>query len=83
MLKLRSTLHEVALQFNNLAYSSGLMLGRVISTIALRSLFSSNRLSKRALLYWNSQNRISRTPYPQSGGAHAVTGGPKFSPVTT
>jgi len=26
MLKLRSTLHEVAWQFNNLAYSSGLML---------------------------------------------------------
>jgi len=34
MLKLRSTLHEVAWQFNYLAYSSGLMFGRVISTIA-------------------------------------------------
>jgi len=38
---------EVTWQFNNLAYSSGLMFGRVISTIAFRSLFSSNRLSKR------------------------------------
>jgi len=47
MLKLRSTVHEVAWQFNNLAYSSGLMFGRVISTIAFRSLFSSNRLPKR------------------------------------
>jgi len=28
MLKLRSTVHEVAWQFNNLAYSSGLMLVR-------------------------------------------------------
>ena len=83
MLKLRSTPHEPALQFNNLAYSSGLMWGRVISTIALRSLFSSNRLSKRALLHWNSQSRISRTPYPQLRGAHAVTGCPKFSPVST
>ena len=40
MLKLRSTMHEVAWQFNNLAYSFGLMFGRVISTIAFRSLFS-------------------------------------------
>jgi len=47
MLKLCSTLHEVAWQFNSLAYSSGLMLGRVIYTIASRSLYSSNRLSKR------------------------------------
>ena len=31
MLKIRSTLREVASQFNNLTYSSGLMLGRVIS----------------------------------------------------
>ena len=38
MLKLRSTLHEVAWQFNNLAYSSGLMFGRVISTTAFGSL---------------------------------------------
>jgi len=29
------------------------------------------------------QNRISRTPYSPIGGTHAVTGGPKFSPVTT
>ena len=41
MLKLHSTVHEVAWQFNNLAYSSGLMFGRVIFTIAFRSLFSS------------------------------------------
>jgi len=54
MLKLRSTLHEVAWQFNYLAYSSRLMFGRVISTIAFRSLFSSNRLSSRTELYWNS-----------------------------
>jgi len=40
--------HEVAWQFNNLAYSSGLMFGRVISTIAFRSLLSSNQLLKRA-----------------------------------
>ena len=43
MLELRSTVHKVAWQFNNLAYSSGLMFGRVISTIAFRSLFSSNQ----------------------------------------
>jgi len=55
MLKLRSTLHEVAWQLNNLAYTSGLMFGRVISTNAFRSLFSSIRLSKRtAEPYWNS-----------------------------
>jgi len=54
MLKLRSTLHEVAWQFNNLAYCFGLMFGRIISPIACRSLFSSNRLSKRTELYWNS-----------------------------
>jgi len=30
------------------------LFGRVISTIAFRSLFSSNRLSKRTELYWNS-----------------------------
>jgi len=54
MLKLRSTLHEVAWQFNNLAYSSGLMFGQVIYTIAFRSLFSSNQLSKRTELYRNS-----------------------------
>jgi len=45
MLKLRFTVHEVAWQFHNLAYSSGLMFDRVISTVAFRSLFSSNRLS--------------------------------------
>jgi len=39
MLKLRSIMHEVAWQFNNLAYSSGLMFGWVISTVAFRSLF--------------------------------------------
>jgi len=54
LLKLRSTEHEVAWQFNNLAYSSGLMFGRVISTMAFRSLFRSNLLSKRTELYWNS-----------------------------
>jgi len=54
MLKLLSKLHEVAWQFNNLAYSSGLMFGRVISSIAFRSLFSSNRSSKRKELYWHS-----------------------------
>jgi len=55
MLKSRSTVHEVAWQFNNLAYSSGLtFVWPVISTIAFRSLFSSNRLSKRTELYWNS-----------------------------
>jgi len=48
MLILRSTVYEVAWQFNNLAYSSGLIFGRVISTIAFRSLFSSNQLLKRA-----------------------------------
>jgi len=37
-LKLRSTAHEVAWQDNNLAYSSGLMFGRVICTIAFRLL---------------------------------------------
>jgi len=42
MLKVGSTLHEVAWQFNNLAYSSGLMFGHVSSKIALRSLFSLN-----------------------------------------
>jgi len=41
MLKLRCAVHEVAWQFNNLAYSSGLMFGRVTSTIVCRSLFSS------------------------------------------
>jgi len=54
MLKLRSTLHEVAWQFNNLVCSSGLIFSRVISTIVFRSLFSSNRSSKRTELYWNS-----------------------------
>jgi len=38
MLKLLSTVHEVAWQFNNLACSSGLMFGRVICTIAFGSL---------------------------------------------
>jgi len=50
MLKLRSTVREVAWQFNNLAYSSGL----VFVWPAFRSLFSSSRLSKRTELYWNS-----------------------------
>ena len=40
MLKLTSTLHEVAWQSNNLAYSSGLMLGRIIATTTFSSLFS-------------------------------------------
>jgi len=30
------------------------LFGRVISTVAFRSVFSSNRLSKRTELYWNS-----------------------------
>jgi len=47
MPKLRSIVHEDAWQFNSLACSSRLMFGRVTSTIAFRSLFSSNRLSKR------------------------------------
>ena len=47
MLKFRSTVHEVAWQFNSFAYSSGLMLGQVVSTIAFRSMFSSNRSPKR------------------------------------
>jgi len=38
MLKPRSTLHEAAWQFNSFVHSSGLMFGRVISTIAFRSL---------------------------------------------
>jgi len=54
MLKRRSTLREVAWQFNNLACSSGMMFGRVVYTIAFRSLFNSNRLSKRTELLWNS-----------------------------
>jgi len=54
MLKLCSTLHEVAWQFNNLAYTSGLMFGRVSYAIAVRSLFSSNRFYQRTELYWNS-----------------------------
>jgi len=44
MLILHSTLHEVAWQFNNLAYSSGLIFAQVISTITFRPLFSSNWL---------------------------------------
>jgi len=39
MLKLRSTVHEIAWKFNNLVYSS------------FRSLFSLNRLFKRTELY--------------------------------
>jgi len=46
MLKLRSTVNEVAWQFNNSAYSSGLMFGWIVSTIAYRSLFCWNRWSK-------------------------------------
>jgi len=38
MQKLLSTVHEVACQFNNLAHSSELMFGGVISTSAFRSL---------------------------------------------
>ena len=34
--------HKLAWQFNNFPYSSGLMLGQVISTIAFMSIFSSN-----------------------------------------
>jgi len=52
--KLRFTLHEVAWQFNHLACSSGVMFSRVISAISFRSLFTSNWLSKRTELYWNS-----------------------------
>jgi len=51
MPKLRSTVHEVAWQFNNLAYSSGLMFGQVIYTIAFRLFFSCSQLSKRTELY--------------------------------
>jgi len=54
MLKRRSTLHEVAWSFNNLVYSSGLIFGRVICTNAFKSLFRSNRLSKRTESCWNS-----------------------------
>ena len=54
MPKLRSTLHEVAWQLNNLACSSALLFSRIISTIVFRSLISSNRSSKRTELYWNS-----------------------------
>jgi len=46
MLNLRSTLHGLAWQFNNLACSSGLMFNQVVSTIAFRSLSSSNWLAK-------------------------------------
>jgi len=35
MLKLRSTVHEVAWQFKNLPYSSGLMFSRVILQLLL------------------------------------------------
>jgi len=61
ILTLRSTVHEIARQFNNLAYSSGLMFvwpGHFCK--CFWSLFSSNRLSKRTELYWNSyrQRRI-------------------------
>jgi len=56
MPKLRSTVHEVAWQFNNLAYSSGLMFGQVIYTIAFRLFFSCSQLSKRTELYWNSSH---------------------------
>jgi len=54
LLKLRSTLYEVAWQFSNLACSPGLMLGWVIYAIAFKSLFTSSWLSKRTELYWNS-----------------------------
>jgi len=37
MLELCSTVPEVAWQFNNLAHTSGLIIGRVISAIAFRS----------------------------------------------
>jgi len=37
--------YEVAWQFKNLAYSSGLMFGRIIFTNAFRSLLSSNQWS--------------------------------------
>jgi len=55
MLKLRSTVYEVA---GNLTIWPTVLdwclFGRVISTIAFRSLFSSNRLSKRTEPHWNS-----------------------------
>jgi len=55
MLILRSTVHEVA---GNLTIWPTVLdwclFDRVIYTIAFRSLFSSNRLSKRTELYWNS-----------------------------
>jgi len=67
MLKLRSTLHEVAWQFKNLAYCSELMFGWVICTIAFRSLFSSNWLSKRRELYGNSSKAAMSYPQPACG----------------
>jgi len=59
MLKLRSTstVHEVAWHLNNLTYSSELMFvwpGHFYNCFYCRSLFSSNRLSKRTELYWNT-----------------------------
>ena len=39
--------------------------------------YINNVLHKAAIA---NQSRISRTPYPPSGGAHAVTGAPKFNP---
>ena len=46
ILKLLSTAHDVAWQFKSFAYNAGLMLGRDISTAALRSLISSNHCRK-------------------------------------
>ena len=43
MLELWSTVYKVAWQFSNLAYSFGLLFGRVISTNVFRSLFNSNQ----------------------------------------
>jgi len=37
---------------------------------------------KDILTVAKAQSRISRAPYPPIGGAHAVTGGTKFGPVT-
>ena len=56
--QLRSTLHEAAWKVNNLAYSSGLVFGRVNFAIAVSSL-SSNWSSQKQKLYWNSFNPFS------------------------
>jgi len=65
MLKLRSTVHEVAWEFNNLAYSSGLMFGRVISTIVFRPLLCSNRWSKYYFIPFGSLSKSNTFTFAQ------------------